>query len=243
MGLVSTIALSLPILTIIATKLYGYRSFPALLIYYTIAVGDNFLTQGYIRADTSFIRYYGIINNLLETPLILIFLTYFSTSAALTRKIKILIAAFAVYEIIIVLIFGLTRNAITITIGCGLLLILSFCIIFFVRQTKITIMHRKATGKALIAGSFLFSFGCYSIIYLMYYIFKTPKAETFLVYFFVTIFSSMLICAGIVIERKRVQKLNELKQTRKELSVIYKENTPTVPIKTITLDFDQEQWN
>jgi len=242
-GLLSTIALSLPILTIIATKLYGYRSFPALLFYYLIVVGDNFLTQGYIHADTSFIRYYGITNNLLETPLILIFLTYFSTSSELTRRMKILTAAFAAYEIIIVSIFGFTRNAITITTGCGLLLILSFCVIFFVRQTKITIMHRKATGKALIAGSFLFSFGCYSIIYLMYYIFKTPKAETFLIYFLVTIFSSMLICAGIVIERKRVLKLNELKLTRKELSIVYKDNTPTVPIKTITLDFDQEQWN
>ena len=243
MGLISTIALSLPILTIIATKLYGYRSFPALLFYYIIVIGDNFLTQGYIHSDAAFIRYYGIVNNLLETPLILIFLTYFSSSALLTRKMKILTVAFSVYEIIIVSMFGFTRNAITITTGCGLLLILSFCVIFFARQTKITIMHRKSTGKALIAGSFLFSFGCYSIIYLMYYIFKTPKAETFLVYFLVTTFSSILICAGIVIERKRVQKLNELKQTRKELSIVYKETTQAVPIKTITLDFDREQWN
>ena len=243
MGLISTVALSLPILTIIATKLYGYRSFPALLVYYAIAVGDNFLTQGYIHADKAFIRYYGISNNLLEAPLILFFLTYFSTSAQLARRMKILIAAFVGYEAIIVSIFGFTRNAIIITMGIGLLLILSFCVIFFVRQTKITIMHRKATGKALIAASFLFSFGCYSIIYLMYYIFKTPKTDTFLVYFLVTTFSSMLICAGIVVERKRVQKLNELKQTRKELSIIYKENTPTVPIKKMTLDFDKEQWS
>ena len=243
MGVVSTIALSLPILTIIATKLYGYRSFPALLLYYAIAVGDNFLTQGYIQVDKAFIRYYGVTNNLLEVPLILFFLTYFSTSAQLTKRMKILIMAFSVYEIIIVSILGFTRSAITITIGSGLLLILSFCVIFFVRQTKITIMHRKATGKALIAGSFLFSFGCFSIIYLMYYIFKTPKADTFVIYFLVTTFSSVLICAGIVIERKRVIKLNELKQTRKELSIVYKENTPTVPIKKIPLDFDQEQWN
>jgi len=243
MGLISTIALSLPILTIIATKLYGYRSFPALLIYYIIAVGDNFLTLGYIHADKAFVRYYGLTNNFLETPLILIFLTYFSTSPELTRRMKILILAFAAYEIIIISIFGFNLNAITITIGSGLLLLLSFCVIFFVRQTKITIMHRKATGKALIAGSFLFSFGCYSIIYLMYYIFKTPKAETLLVYFLVTIFSSTLICAGIIIERKRVQKLNELKLTRKELSIIYKDNTPATPKKTIMLDFDKEQWN
>ena len=243
MGLVSTVALSLPILTIIVTKLYGYRSFPALLIYYTIAVGDNFLTQGYIHADKAFIRNYGIINNLLETPLILIFLTYFSTSVQFARRMRILVAGFIVYEAIIVSILGFNRNAIIITIGSGLLLILSFCVIFFVRQTKITIMHHKAPGKALMAGSFLFSFGCFSIIYLMYYIFKTPKADTFLIYFLVTTFSSVLLCAGIIIERKRVQKLNELKITRKELSMVYKDGAPTTPLKTITLDFDKEQWN
>jgi hypothetical protein len=241
-GLISTIALSLPILTIIATKLYGYRSFPALLVYYSIAVGDNFLALGYINADPDFIRYYGIFNNLLEVPLILFFLTYFSTTARLTQKMRISILAFISFEIIIVSILGFTRKAVTITIGPGLLVILFFCVIFFVRQTKITIMHRKATGKALMAGSFLFSFGCFSIIYLMYYIFKSPKADTLPVYFFVTTFSSMLICAGILIERKRVQKLNELKQTRKELSIIYQDTSPT-PVKTIALDFDREQWN
>jgi hypothetical protein len=243
MGLVSTVALSLPILTIIATKLSGYRSFPALLIYYALAVGDNFLTQGYIPVEKTFTRYYGIVNILLETPLILIFLSYFSTTVQFARRINLLIGAFTVYEIIIVSILGFTRNAITITLGSGLLLILCFCIHFFIHQTKIAIIHRKATGKAVIAGSFLFYFGCLSIIYLMYYIFKTPRVETFLVYFLVTTLSSLLLCAGIIIERKRVQKLNELKITRKELSVVYKDGEPTIPLKTITLDFDKEQWN
>ena len=53
----------------------------------------------------------------------------------------------------------------------------------------------------------------------------------------------MLICAGIVIERKRVQKLNELKQTRKELSIIYKEKKTACSVKTAILDFDKNQWN
>jgi hypothetical protein len=79
----------------------------------------------------------------------------------------------------------------------------------------------------------------------MYYVFKTPYvADTFLVYFLVSTLSSLLMCTGIIIERKRVQKLNELLQTRKELSELYKEETKTAaPLRTAMLDFDKDQWN
>jgi hypothetical protein len=48
---------------------------------------------------------------------------------------------------------------------------------------------------------------------------------------------------GIFIERKRVQKLNELKTTRKELSEIYNETKTAAPLKAAILDFDKDQWN
>jgi hypothetical protein len=244
MGIVSTVSLSLPVVMLITMKLYGYRSFPALLLFYAIAVGNNFLTEGYINADPGFIRYYGIINNLLEAPLILSFLTYFSTSPSLTRRMKIIIAVFVVYEIIIIAIMGFTVNAITITIGSGLLLILGFCSTFFMRQTRVTIMYRKATGKALMLASLLFVYGCFAILYLMFYIFRTPfKADSFLIFFLATTISSLLMCLGISIERKRVQKVNELITTRKELSVIYNETKTAVPLRTAILDFDKDQWN
>ena len=106
-------------------------------------------------------------------------------------------------------------------------------------------MYKKGTGKALIAASLLFAYGCYGIIYLMYYIFKTPYvADTFLVYFLVVTLSSLLIPAGIIVEEKRIRKLNELKITRRELSDIYGNEKKAAPIKrTAMLDFDRDQWN
>jgi hypothetical protein len=78
----------------------------------------------------------------------------------------------------------------------------------------------------------------------MYYVFKTPYvADTFLVYFLVATFSSLVMCAGIFLERKRVQKLNELKVTRKELSAFYPETKTAAPLRTAMLDFDKDQWN
>ncbi len=244
MGLISTIALFLPIFFILAFRLGGYRTFPALVCYYIIVFSYNLMTEGYIKASPDTIHYWSICNNLLDAPLMLLFLTYFSTSPALTKKIKISIVLIIGFEITVVLLKGFTTDAITITLGPALVTVVLFCTTFFIRQTKITIKHQKATGKAIIAASLLFAYGCYTIIYLMYYVFKTPHvADTFLIYFLVSTFSSLLMCAGIILERKRVKKLNELQQTRKELSDIYKDTKTAAPLRTAMLDFDKDQWN
>ena len=242
-GLISSIALFLPVLFILVLKLGNYRTFPALMIYYFIVFGYNLLTLKYITPGETITHYWGIANNLLDTPLMLTFLTYFSTSAVVTRRMKRAIVLFLIFELLVILWKGTSVEAITIIMGPGLVTVIGFSLHFFVRQSKITIMHGKATGKAIIAASLVFAYGCYSIIYLMYYIFKTKHvADTFLIYFLVTTFSSLLLCAGIIIERKRVQKLNEVKTARKELAAIYKDTATPAPFRGPMLDFDKEPW-
>lgn len=225
--------------------LAGYRSFPALAAYYVIVVFYNMLTQGYVQADRGFIFSFGIANNLLDAPLMLLFLSYFSPTPQLKKRMDILVAIFVSFELAILIIFGFTVKAITIIMAPGFLLILGFCIPFFVRQTKITISHHKAMGKAMITASLLFAYGCYSIIYVMYYLMDIRnEADTFLVYFFVSTLSSLLMSAGIIIERKRIKKLSELKVVRKELSELYaNDNKTAAPLKAAVFDFDKEQWN
>jgi hypothetical protein len=94
MGLISTIALSLPIIMIIATKLPTYKSFPALALYYLVVVTYNLLTEGYIKASAGFIDAFGIANNLLDAPLMLTFLTYFTSSMKLKNRMRMAIGAF-----------------------------------------------------------------------------------------------------------------------------------------------------
>lgn len=242
-GLISSIALFLPVLFILVLKLGNYRTFPALMIYYFIVFGYNLLTLKYITPGETITHYWGIINNLLDAPLMLTFLTYFSTSPVLTRRMKRVIGLFLVFELLVILWKGASVEAITIIMGPGLITVIGFSLHFFVRQSKITIMHGKATGKAIIAASLVFAYGCYSIIYLMYYIFKTKHvADTFLIYFLVTTFSSLLLCAGIIIERKRIQKLNEVRTARKELADIYKDSVMPAPFRGPMLDFDKEPW-
>jgi hypothetical protein len=246
MGLVSTVALSLPIIAMIVTRLAGYRSFPALFAYYLIVASNNLLTVEYIKVDADFIFYYGITNNLLDAPLMLLFLTYFSTSTLFTKRMRIVTLAFIAFEIAVLSIYGINVEAITIILGPGLLLVLAFSGIFFVRQTRITVMHQKAAGKAFMISALIFAYGCYSIIYLMYYVFKTQhEDDTFLVYFLASTLSATLVAIGIFVERRRVQKLNELKVTRKELSEVYKEKKTAIQLRTAgsSFDYDRDQWN
>jgi hypothetical protein len=248
MGFISSVALFLPVILILALRLGRYRSFPALLVYYILVFIYNLFTENYINVNPDLVHYWGLSNNLLDAPLMLFFLTYFSPSPALTKQMKILIFVLVVFDAIVIALRGFNINSLTIIMAPGLLIVFAFCLYFFVRQSKITIMHRKATGKALIAASLVFAYGCYGILYLMFYVFNkvliSSIEQTFLVYFLVTTFSSIIICAGIIVERKRVQKLNELKITRKELSMMYQETKPgKPPLKTTMLDFDKEQWN
>jgi len=243
MGFISSTALFLPIIFILAFRLGAYKTFPALLVYYTIFFIYNLLTEGYLNASAEAINYWNIVKNLLDGPLMLTFLAYFSTSSLFTKKLRTGLGLMILFEVTVLFIEGLTTKALTITLGPVLLSIVFLAAWLFIRQTKISITHGKASGKATIAASVLFAYGCFTIIYLMYYVFKTPYvADTFLVYFLVTTFSSLVMCAGIIVERKRIQKLAELKITRKELSDIYKDTNTTAPLRTVVLDFDKDQW-
>jgi hypothetical protein len=221
-GLVSAIALFLPIVLIFSLRLAWYKSFPALLFYYIMVSCQTFLALGILNIDKKFVQYWGITNNFLDAPLILSFMTYFSKTALFRKKMKILIPVLVLFEIIVIAIRGYNVDAVVIVMGPGLMAVVVFSLLFFIHQAKITVAYQKGTGKALIAASLLFAYGGYSFIYVVYYLIKTPyKADTFLVYYLVAIFSSLMISAGIFFERKRVRQLTELKITREELKMIY----------------------
>jgi hypothetical protein len=250
MGIISTAALFLPIVFILALRMSRYRTFPLLIVYYTTAIINNFLGEGYIAASNDTVKYWGLVNNLLDAPLMLLFLIYFCTSPIQARRMRVVILSFVIFEVVIVLLRGVTKEAITIILAPGLAIVFSFCLYFFIRKAKNAVTHRKATGKALIIASQLFAYGCFAILYLMFYVFQTHLVDgklntqyledTYLVFFFVTTFSSLLLCVGIIIESKRVQKLSELKITRKELSQIYDGTEKAAPLRTAILDFERD---
>jgi len=244
MSFISAIALFLPVLLIISLRLGNYRSFPFLLIYYVMVFIYSLMREGYLNANPNVVYGWGISINLLDIPLMLLFLSYFSTSEIFFRRLIIFILTFLVFELSVVLLVGFNVKAITIVLGPGILVVFALCLFFFIRQSKIVITNRKAMGKTLIAASLVFAYGCYGILYVLFYVIKTQfVADAFLIYFFVVTFSSVFLCTGIFFESKRIQKLFELKKARIELHDIYKDTKPAAPFITPMLDFDKEPWN
>jgi hypothetical protein len=152
----------------------------------------------------------------------LTFLTYFSKTAVFRKRLKIMIPVFFLFELIVIAAVGFNRDAVTIVLAPGLVLVVSLSLLFFIHQVKITVVYQKAAGKAMIAASLLFAYGGYTFVYIVYNLLKTNyKVDTFFVYYIVSILSSLLLSTGIYMERKRVRQLNELKVAREELKVIY----------------------
>ncbi|MBK6936249.1 MAG: hypothetical protein IPH18_04690 [Chitinophagaceae bacterium] len=253
-GVASTISLFLPVFFITALKLTRHKSFLALFVYYVSVVVYNLLTLQIIGVSHDVLLYWGLANNLLDAPLMLYFFLYYSSSIRFYRRTRWLIIAFVTFEALVIVIKGFNSNAISVILAPGILLTLFYSMRFFAKHGKLAIRHGKATGKAMIAAALVFAYGCYGLLYLMYYVFKVHVVngvvneqyvdDTFLIYYLCTVFSSLLLTAGIVFESKRVHKLNELKVTRKELQMIYT-NAPKMatPFRTAMLDFEKEHWN
>ena len=135
-GIISSLALFLPVIIIIFFGFFRYKNYLALLIYCLLALVYNLMTEDIIATTGNIEKVWGIVNNLLDVPLMLLFMMIFSTSATQTFRMKIYLAVFVFFEIIVISIYGLNIKTITIVMGPGLALILVRGAVFFVMKVK-----------------------------------------------------------------------------------------------------------
>jgi hypothetical protein len=217
-GLLSTLALFSPVVIILSKRLIHYRYYLVLFIYCLTSAAYNLMTQDYIPISKDFARNWGLVNNLLDVPLMMNFLLLFGKSPRQKKLMMILTAAYMLFEIVIVALYGLSVDTVTIIMGPGFALVISFVVSFFIHRVKIAITYQKAVGKAVMAAAVLFVYGAFIFIYVVHYILDMPqKNEIYLLYFIATIVFGTTLSVGLLIENKRIKKLQELQVTRKEL--------------------------
>jgi hypothetical protein len=234
-GLISTLALFSPVFVILAFRFIRFKYYLALFIYCLSAFAYNLLTEDYITLPRNIERNFGIINNLLDVPLMLTFLMLFSTSARQIKRMKLLIGVFICYELVVIALHGISVKTITFVMGPGLLLVFGYALYFFVQTVKRSFVHTKAISKAMMVSAICFAYGCFFFIYIMHYVLALPGVpEIFLLYFIVTIIYCSLLTVGLVLESRRIRKLEELLITRKELISFFEEEKKTVIRKEST---------
>ena len=234
-GILSTVALFAPVFIIVATGLVRYKQYLPLFIYGLLAFGFNLMTEHLINVPKTIERYYGIINNLTDMPLILSFLAFQIASSAQVKRMMIILAVFIVFEIVLIIMFGITVKTITWTMGPGLLIVFAYSLYYFVYTVKRSFTHNKFIGKAIVASGLTFAYGCFTILYLMHYVFKLQDIEgLFLIYYFITMIYCGLLTVGLYMESRRKKKLEELLVTRKELMRFFSDDKKPASPNRIT---------
>ncbi|HET9824908.1 MAG TPA: hypothetical protein VFP87_06210, partial [Chitinophagaceae bacterium] len=114
LGIISSLVVFVPIILILAFRLFAHRSFLALSLYYLVAGVYNLISLNVLSAPVWFARPLGIIVNLLDAPLMLLFLIFFSISAVMTKRITFGIYFFFAFEAVILLVYGFSVNAVRI---------------------------------------------------------------------------------------------------------------------------------
>jgi len=230
-GILSTLALFTPVFVIVVTKLIRYKQYFPLFIYCVLAFGFNLMTEHLINVPKSVERFYGITNNLTDMPLMLGFLLFQIPSSLRKKRMKIVLCAFIVFEIVLIFMYGITVKTITVTMGPGLVIVFGYSLYYFVYTVKRSFVHNKFVGKAIVASALTFAYGCFIIIYLMHYVWNLEDLSgLFLIYYFITIIYCIILSVGLYIESKRKMKLYELLITRKELMRFFAdEKKPAAP--------------
>ena len=234
-GILSTLALFTPVFVIVVTKLIRYKQYLPLFIWCVLAFGFNLMTEHLVNVPKNFERFYGITNNLTDMPLMLSFLIFQIPSSVQMKRMKILLVAYIVFEIVLVIMFGITIKTITLTMGPGLLIVFGYSLYYFVYTVKRSFIHNKFVGKAIVASALTFAYGCFIIIYLLHYVLALPDLPSlFLIYYFITIIYCAILIVGLSIESRRKKKLYELLITRRELMRFFAEEKKPVTPKGIT---------
>jgi hypothetical protein len=225
LGIISSIALFLPVALILVWKLFSNRSFLALAICYFLVGVQNLMRQGVFSVPKPIYQTMSIVDNVLDAPLMLLFLIFFSTSALMTKRIRTCIYTFICFEAIVLAVFGFNVKAVRIILGPDIVLIIAFSFFFFLRYVRLSVSNAKSLGKAVMASSVFISYTIFSIVYVFYYLLNNHKyqGDAELIYYLISILSAILMSIGISIENKRIKKLDELRHTRKELATIYGE--------------------
>ena len=221
-GLIAGLAFFSPAIVILAWRLIKNKYVAALFIYLILALVSNLISSGILILPRNTVRTYGVIHNLLDVPLIMFFLMFFSQTNTLRNRMIMLTGIYVAFELVIVLLTGLQVLTITVVMGPGLLMVFGFTLYFFAQSVKKSFLHDKFISRAIMTSALSFGYGCFIFIYIMHYIMAIKGIpEIFLLYYVVITIFGAVLSAGLVFEGKRKRTQQELLVTRRELQSFF----------------------
>ena len=219
LGAGSILLLFVTIVLLLINYKEGRLYFLALAFYLAQIVFLNMLSTKIITVSPGSRYYFGIWNNLLDLPLMLMFFQYFAKDDKTRKLLLYITGAYIIFDLVIYLVMGMTIPSLTIIIGPGLLIVTAFSFYFFVEYLKKAIMKRKETGRAFLSGAIVFAYLCFTLIYILFYLMKSNYVSDIYTIYYITfiIFSTCLITGLLLIMASKRPSKAKIQETKKEI--------------------------
>jgi hypothetical protein len=206
LGVFATLCMLLPIVMILLKKQLKAGSI-ALSIYFLLTFIYNFLYIIFPATPVQTMRVLGVITNLMDAPLILLFLRHFTFHERIRKRIRVTMALYIAFEIVVLCLYGFGKKTITVFSGPGILLVLYFSFILFSRHIRLAGTQKVDIARIMMISGIFFAYGVFFMLYLFFYVLNTPNtSDALLIYYLATIIASMLLSAGLIKEKPRVKK-------------------------------------
>jgi hypothetical protein len=193
---IATFLFLVPVFFIIKKKLYLHVSFIAILGYYTISMVSNFMSLHILPGSANLANVLSILNNLLDGPLVLLFLVFFCPTILAEKAVRYTFYAITVFVLVLVFTSGFNNKTITITLGPGMLFILTYSFYLFTQRIGGAFYEKNEVAFVLLLTGLLVAYTGYIIVYFLNYVLDSKDMESImLLYDLTTIFS--LILSGI----------------------------------------------
>jgi hypothetical protein len=221
-GIAAAVALFIPVLLILAGRLFTNGSLLALFLYHVLAGYYSLVDLNVISLTPPYRHVVAAIINYLDAPLMLLAFLFFCNEGWKRWLVLLALTLIVLYEVIIAFWFGLTVQTNMYLLGPGTLLVLVLAIYFFAYYGKLSIVQGKGLGKTFMLVSIIFSYASFLIPYYLYYMVRTPALkDVFLIYNISVFIASAFMSYGLVCIVKRACALKELQLTRKELALFF----------------------
>lgn len=199
LGTASSLLLVVTIILLLVNVKEGKHYFLALAFYLAQIVFLNMLSTNLIAVPDRFRFYFGIWNNLLDLPLMMLFLQYFAKDQKARKWLMYITGAYILFDLIVYLIMGMTIPSLTIIIGPGLAIVTAISFYFFVDRLKLAIASHCETGKAFLTGAIVFAYLCFTLIYILFYLMKsTYISDIYAIYYITFIILSGCLSTGLL---------------------------------------------
>jgi len=162
--LISALIVLLPVAIIFIKQKGSNRYFLSLAAANMMFFISTSLLNNYVALPEKTSVWISMLANVLQAPLTLIFLLYFTENNKITKGIKNSLAAILGISVVAIGITSFNEQTTLSLMTLGTIPVFLFGSVLFIQHVKSSVYHQKGTNKAFILSAIVFAYGSYMLL-------------------------------------------------------------------------------